>query len=119
MSRQFVFQDLRYARAFDQLAQAFFASSGPPNLSPFRDIGFERVPGRTFRIDLADNQAVNQIEALISGMEAATPKFEAVTARCVELSPRLAPDRRSFFYDNLQMFAGYMAHLSRALHAFA
>ena len=119
MSRQFVFQDLRYARAFDQLAQAFFASSGPPNLNPFRDIGFERVPGRTFRIDLADNHAANQIEALISGMEAAAPKFEAVAARCAELSPRLAPDRRAFFYDNLQMFADYMAHLSRALDAFA
>ena len=119
LSRQFVFQDLRYARAFDHIAQAFFASPEHPNMNPLRDIGFERVPGRTFRIDLADNHAANQIEALIAGMVATAPKFEAVAARCAELKPRLAPESRDFFYDNLEAFCGYMAHLSHALHAFA
>ena len=42
-----------------------------------------------------------------------------MAARCAELKPRLAPESRDFFYDNLEAFCGYMAHLSHALHAFA
>jgi hypothetical protein len=118
MERQFVFQDLRYARAFDHVTRVFFATPGAPNLNPLRDIGYERVPGRTFRIDLKDLGAVNQIDALIAGMQQTIPRFQAVAERCTEIRSRLEPDRQVFFNDNLRVYSCTMASLSRALLEF-
>ncbi len=119
MQRQFVFQDLRYARAFDHIQRVFFKSPDQPDLNPLRDIGYERVPGRTFRIDLKASGAANQIDALIAGMRQTIPHFAAVLARCNALRPRLAPEQRVFFNDNLRAYAGFMAHLSGALLHYA
>jgi hypothetical protein len=118
MKRQFVFQDLRYARAFDHVARVFFATPGAPNLNPLRDIGYERVPGRTFRIDLAASGAANQVDALIAGMRRTIPRFQAVADRCTAVRSRLAADRQVFFNDNLRVYSYAMAHLSRALLEF-
>lgn len=118
MDRQFVFQDLRYARVFDQVARVFHASPGAPNLNPLRDIGYERVPGRTFRIDLEDLGAASQIDALIAGMQSTIPRFMAVAERCTEMRSSLDPDRQVFFNDNLRVYCYTMASLSRALLEF-
>ena len=118
MERQFVFQDLRYARVFDQVARVFSASPGAPNLNPLRDIGYERLPGRTFRIDLQHLGAANQIDALIAGMQSTIPRFLTVAERCTAISAQLEPDRRVFFNDNLRVYSYTMASLSRALLEF-
>jgi hypothetical protein len=118
MERQFLFQDLRYARVFDQVARVFYATPGAPNLNPLRDIGYERVPGRTFRIDLKDLGAANQVEALIAGMQRTIPRFQAVADRCSEIRAKLDPDRQAFFNDNLRVYSYTMASLSRALLEF-
>jgi hypothetical protein len=118
MERQFLFQDLRYARAFDHVSQVFFASPGTPNLNPLRDIGYERVPGRTFRIDLNDLGAATQVDALIAGMERTAPRFLAVAERCSAIRSRLEPDRQVFFNDNLRVYSYTMASLSSALLEF-
>jgi hypothetical protein len=115
MERQFVFQDLRYARAFDQVSRVFDASPGAPNLNPLRDIGYERVPGRTFRIDLKDLGAANQIDALIAGMQQTIRRFQAVAERCTEIRSQLEPDRQVFFNDNLRVYSYTMTSLSQAL----
>lgn len=118
MERQFVFQDLRYARVFDHVSRVFYAAPGAPNLNPLRDIGYERVPGRTFRLDLKDLGAANQIDALIAGMQRTLPRFQAVAERCTEIRSRLEPDRQVFFNDNLRVYSYTMASLSRALLEF-
>jgi hypothetical protein len=118
MERQFVFQDLRYARVFDQVARVFSASPGAPDLNPLRDIGYERVPGRTFRLDLKDLGAATQIDALIAGLQSTIPRFMAVGDRCSEIRPRLDPDRQVFFNDNLRVYSYTMASLGRALSEF-
>jgi len=118
MERQFVFQDLRYARVFDHVSRVFYASPGAPNLNPLRDIGYERVPGRTFRLDLKDLGAATQIDALIAGMQRTIPRFLAVADRCSEIRSRLDPDRQVFFNDNLRVYGYTMASLSRALLEF-
>jgi hypothetical protein len=118
MERQFVFQDLRYARVFDQVARVFSASPGAPDLNPLRDIGYERLHGRTFRIDLKDLGAANQIEALITGLQGTIPRFLAVAERCTEMRSRLDPDRQVFFNDNLRVYSYTMASLSQALVEF-
>jgi hypothetical protein len=76
------------------------------------------VPGRTFRIDLQDLGAANQIDALIAGMQRTIPRFQAVAERCTEMRSRLEPDRQVFFNDNLRVYSYTMASLSRALLEF-
>jgi hypothetical protein len=118
LDRQFIFQDLRYQRVFDQIIGNFYTSDPTPNLNPLREIGYESTPGRTFRIDLKDNDAENQVDALLKGMQLTIPKFEAVSARCSEMMLKLDHDKQIFFDDNLRLYSYYMTHLSKSLYYF-
>lgn len=109
LSRQFIFQDLRYARVFDQIGKRFDDFS--PN--PLYEIGFERIPGRSFRID-----GQNQVDSLLRGTELAASRFAAVTDRCHRLMRRLPPQNRKFFRDNLAAQCRYLENLSRSLYHF-
>jgi hypothetical protein len=115
LERQFVFQDLRYARAFDHMYEEFFGSEDEINMNPLRKIGYESIPGRTYRIDLEYNNAENQVDALLNGMEKTIPEFEAIAAKCDEMISKLEDDKQVFFNDNLRIYSHYMAHLSRSL----
>ncbi len=116
MERQFLFQDLRYARAFDHIFEDFYFSENEINMNPLHKIGYEHVPGRTFRIDFEYNNSENQVDALLNGMEKTIPKFESVAARCSEMMPQLAEDKQTYFNDNLRIYSYYMAHLSKTLY---
>ncbi len=116
MERQFLFQDLRYARAFDHIYGEFFPSDGEINMNPLHKIGYESVPGRTFRIDLEHNHSSNQVDALLYGMKQTIPKFESVAARCSEMMLQLDPRYQTYFNDNLRLYAYYMTHISKALY---
>ena len=109
MERQFLFQDLRYSRVFDQIGERFKDFS--PN--PLYDIGFERIPGRTFRID-----GNNQVDSLIAGMERAAIRFGEVSRRCEIIQKRLPKQDQCFFRDNLAAPCHYMEALSRSLYHF-
>jgi hypothetical protein len=116
MDRQFLFQDLRYARVFDHVGRRFYSSDATPDLNPLHEIGYERVQGRTFRIDLEHNNAENQVDAILNGMQKTIPKFESVAARCSEMMLWLEDEKQTFFNDNLRIFSYYMTHLSRTLY---
>jgi len=116
LERQFVFQDLRYARAFDHIYDLFFSSGEEINMNPLHKIGYESVPGRTFRIDFEHNQSKNQVDALLNGMQKTIPKFEMVAAGCSEMILKLDDESQTFFNDNLRIYSYYMAHLSKALY---
>ena len=116
LERQFLFQDLRYARAFDHIFDEFYAAGEEINMNPLHKIGYESVPGRTFRIDPAYNDAENQVDAMLNGMQLTIPKFEMVAAKCSEMILKLDEDRQTFFNDNLRIYSYYMAHLSKALY---
>ncbi|MCS2585403.1 glycosyl hydrolase 115 family protein [Bacteroides sp. BFG-551] len=109
MERQFIFQDLRYSRVFDQIGKRFQDFS--PN--PLYDIGFERIPGRTFRID-----GNNQVDSLIAGMERAVFRFGEVSRRCEDLLKQLPCQDQRFFRDNPAAPCHYMEALSRSLYHF-
>ena len=109
MERQFIFQDLRYSRVFDQIGKRFQDFS--PN--PLYDIGFERIPGRTFRID-----GNNQVDSLIAGMERAVFRFGEVSRRCEDPLKQLPCQDQRFFRDNLAAPCHYMEALSRSLYHF-
>jgi len=116
MERQFIFQDLRYARAFDHIFREFYPSGDEINMNPLHKIGYESIPGRTFRIDLTYNHADNQVDALLNGMQQTIPAFEEVAAKCSAMMMKLEEERQTFFNDNLRIFSYYMAHLSKALY---
>lgn len=109
LRRQFIFQDLRYSRVFDQIGKRFDDFS--PN--PLYEIGFERVPGRSFRID-----GRNQVDSLLRGTEQAAVRFAVTADRCDKLMKRLPPRNRTFFRDNLAAQCRYMEKLSRSLYCF-
>ena len=116
MERQFLFQDLRYARVFDHIYRVFYSSADTVNMNPLHDIGYERVPGRTFRIDSELNNRKNQVDAILYGMKETIPKFEAVAIRCTEMLNILDKDKQIFFNDNLRIYCYYMSHLSKTLY---
>ena len=110
MERQYIFQDLRYARVLNQITRDFF--NYKPN--PLVDIGFERVKGRTFRLE--NNE--NQVDEILNGMKKTIPKFEAVASKCSILRPKLPINNQQFFYDNLNAHAEFMLNISRCLYHF-
>jgi len=118
MERQFLFQDLRYARAFDHIYDVFYSSKEELNMNPLHKIGYESVPGRTFRIDCEFNKSKNQVDALLYGMKETIPKFESVAERCTEMKSQLDGDKQTFFNDNLRVYSYYMSCLSKTLYHF-
>lgn len=116
MERQFLFQDLRYARAFDHIYDIFYSSKEEINMNPLHKIGYESVPGRTFRIDFEFNKSANQVDAILYGMTETIPKFESVAGRCTEMRSRLDQAHQTFFNDNLRLYSYYMACLSKTLY---
>lgn len=116
MERQFLFQDLRYARAFDQMYDVYYSSKENVNMNPLKKIGYESEIGRTFRIDFEYNNSKNEVDAMLYGMEKTIPKFESVATRCSNLMPKLDKEKQTFFNDNLRVYSYYMTNLSKTLY---
>ncbi|MCP4314009.1 MAG: hypothetical protein GY790_22380, partial [Bacteroidetes bacterium] len=116
LKRQFVFQDLRYARVFDHVFEKFSEPQPVPDLNPLHKIGYESIPGRTFRIDPEFNNADNQVDAILNGMKLTIPKFESVAQQCSAMMLNLEENNKTFFNDNLRLYSYYMTHLSKTLY---
>lgn len=111
--RQYIFQDLRYQKAIGQLAKVFFA---PYNPNPLRDFPNEQFPGRTFRIEPKDNNADNQVDAILNGTRDSAVRFEAVVRQANELYEKLDAPSKPFFNDNLRAQANFMLNLNNTLY---
>jgi hypothetical protein len=116
MERQFIFQDQRHSRAIFYISETFFNYN--PNPLPDR-FGYERVPGRVFRVIPEDNGVDNQVDAMLKGMSESAEKFGRVTDQCIEIMPKLPAEKQPFFYDNLIAYSSFMEHLSRTLYHYA
>ncbi len=113
--RQYLFQDMRYARAIEQLT-AHFASGYTPN--PLQDrAAWVPIPGEYFRIVPGDNDAANQLEAIVKGTGESIVKLKEVMARADDVYQALPASRRVFFNDDLRVQAGFMLHLNETLNA--
>lgn len=113
MERQFIFQDQRYSRAIHYISKTFFDYDPDPLPDHF---GYERVPGRVFRVVPADNGVETQVDAMLKGLGESAEKFRSVAQRARDLMPSLAAADQPFFHDNLVAYAGFMEHLSRTLY---
>ncbi len=108
--RQYIFQDLRHERAIKQINDKW--NSYTPN--PLTDIGYESIPGRSFRIE-----GSNQVDSIIAGTAREMVAFADVASRCDAIINQIPAAQRTFFYDNLSAYAHYMSHVSACLHYFA
>lgn len=115
MDRQFIFQDQRHTRAIHYIFETFFDYNPDPLPDRF---GYERVPGRVFRVTPGDLGVSNQVDAILKGMTGEEAAFADVAGRASALIERLPVGKRQFFYDNLLGYALYMQHLSACLYHF-
>ncbi|MEI7729785.1 MAG: glycosyl hydrolase 115 family protein [Verrucomicrobiota bacterium] len=110
--RQYIFQDLRIARATRELMTAARLGQVSDALLDDRGMGY-------FRIVPTDNGTTSKLDAVISGNTRAAEQFAVVADQCAALSPQLAPQGRTFFDQSLRVQASFMAAASRCLVAVA
>ena len=113
--RQYLFQDMRYARAMEQLTERFEQGYTP---NPLQDrAAWVPIPGEYFRIVPEDSGAVNQLEAIVKGTGASIEKLQKVVAEADRLYTALPESKRVFFNDNLRAQARFMLYLNETLNA--
>ena len=107
--RQYVFQDLRHS----QVIKMIYNTWNTYKDNPLTEIGFESVPGRTFRIE-----GPSQVDAMLEGLPKEAAAFAKVAGDCDAMMANVADGQQTFFYDHLAAYAHYMAHLSKATYHF-
>lgn len=110
MKRQYLFHDFRLARVIDQIGERFFRYDD----NPLHDIGYERMKGRSFRI-----QGNCQVDTLISQLALSEKRFlrqEVDIAAFLERNPGLP--NRLLFEHNLLAQCQYMHHLTASARLF-
>ena len=107
--RQYIFQDLRHERAIKQINDKWNSYTA----NPLSDIGYESIPGRSFRIE-----GSSQVDSIIAGTAREMVAFSDVANRCDAIINQIPAAQRTFFYDNLSAYAHYMSHVSACLHYF-
>ena len=113
--RQYLFQDMRYARAAEMLLKDMAANVNRPNPlegHPLDDPSKGSVG--YFRVELQPGDA-DQCDAMLRGTAESGRKFAAVVARANTLLPPVGPGR-IFFTDNLLVRAKIMTALNTLLH---
>lgn len=105
--RQYVFQDLRHSQVIKQIDKTWDTFKA----NPFTEIGYESVPGRTFRIE-----GRNPVDSVLAGMSREMAAFGDVARRCEQLQSQLPAGNQTFFYDHLSAYAHYMEQLSTAVY---
>ena len=113
--RQYIFQDMRYARAVEQITGHFSKGYAP---NPLQDrAAWVPIPGEYFRIVPRDTGTENQLEAITKGTEESIARLQQVIVSGEQLFDVLPSSRRTFFNDNLLAQAKFMLHLNETLNA--
>ena len=113
--RQYIFQDMRYARAVEMLLKDMAANIHRPN--PLDGNALDDPSKGSvgyFRVELQPGDA-NQVDALLRGTAESGKKFAAVVARANSLRPSTGQGQ-IFFTDNLVVRAKVMVALNTLLH---
>ena len=110
--RQYIFHDLRIARASRDLLKAATDLEERSKILDERDSGFYRIGDVSEGIDA-------RINALVTGVSASAERFANVAAQCDKIAPRLPDQGAAFFHDGLKRQAKFMTAASRCLLACA
>lgn len=114
ISRQYIFQDLRYKRAISEIVKAI--QKNVYTGLPLTDHEGEQFPGRTYRIVPADNNAASMLEAVAKGTTTSAAAFEKVAAQAEQWSKTNTVSHQSFLRNNLVVPARFMYNLNKALY---
>jgi Glycosyl hydrolase family 115 len=110
--RQYVFQDLRYARSGEDLLAELASKTYTSNpLDSHGPIFYNIVP--------ADSGAQTEIGAVLNGTTGAVNALKPVVASCAKLSPLLSPGDQPFFNDDMCLQAQFMLQANLFLEALA
>jgi hypothetical protein len=110
--RQYIFHDLRVARAARDLMRATVNPVPESELLGDRGIGY-------YRIVPEDNSASTRAEAVRIGNQRAAERFAGIANRCDALSARIDGQGRLFFDQSLRLQARFMAAASECTAACA
>ncbi len=110
--RQYLFHDLRVARAARDLMRASVNPVPEAELLGDRGIGY-------YRIVPEDSGAATKVEAVRLGNQQAAARFAEVAHRCDAISPQLDAQGRRFFDQSLRLQARLMAAASECTAACA
>lgn len=110
--RQYIFHDLRIARAARDLMRATVNPVPEAELLGDRGIGY-------YRIVPEDSGVSTRVEAVRLGNQRAAERFAHVATRCDMLSPRLEEQGRLFFDQSLRLQARFMSAASACTSACA
>ncbi len=113
--RQYIFQDLRYARAIEQLLPQLTKDR---DLNPLNERTRDAV-GRYFRIVPEDSGAKAQIDAILNGTAASIERLTALVGDVDRQLPSIPEQGRVFFNDNLRVQAHFLLHLNGVLRSVA
>jgi hypothetical protein len=106
--RQYVFQDMRFARAMEQILPALAKGR---DLNPLNETRMDKNGGY-FRIVPEDSGAANQIDAILKGTAGSIARLRSLLERAGDpVSP--------FFNDHLRVQARFMLGLNQTLHSVA
>ncbi len=113
--RQYLFHDLRYARAAEMILKDMETGKYRPNVLHGHKLDNpDKGSVGYFRVEPADNGVENQVEAMLKGTSASIEKLEKVTQKADEIYSNLESGK-SFFNDNLRGQAYLMLHLNKML----
>lgn len=110
--RQYIFHDLRIARAARDLMKAAIEPTSDAELLGDRGIGY-------YRIVPEDNGATSKVEAVRLGNHHASERFTQIAEQCEALSAKLGDQARLFFDQSLNLQAHFMADASACTSACA
>jgi hypothetical protein len=110
--RQYIFQDLRYARAIEDICKKWDREYSE---NPLDDRGIDSG-GRYFSLVPEDNNAKNQLEAIVKATEQSIIKLQRVSTQADYIYKKLPPQAQSFFNDDLRLQAMFMLELNKTLN---
>ncbi len=108
LERQYIFHDLRYKQAIRTITAEFSKKDYNPNPLPVTEFRF-------YNIVPEQNNATNQIDAILNGMTVTINKFADVAKRSDAIYYALPKAYQKFFHDNLRTQAYFMLEISRSL----
>lgn len=114
-SRQYIFQDMRYARAVEMLLKDMAAGVNRPNPLDGHPLDRPDTGGGYFRVVLQPGDT-DQVATLLRGTAESMAKFKSVGTRADALLPQITREGHVFFDDNLRLRARVMLQLNALLH---
>jgi hypothetical protein len=113
--RQYIFQDMRYARAVEMLLKDMEREVHRPNPLDGHPLDNPDTGSVGYFRVVPQASDVNQIDALLRGTTTSREKFVLVAQKAAALAPQLEPAGSLLFADNLRARATLLVHLNTLL----